>query len=305
MAWLLWAIAAQAEAPWDLLRAGESIGPNGHVSALPPAIRALEGKWVTVEGFALSEVEDGALKRFWATAEAWFELEKFGTPRTPFNSIRIAFRPGSMPPDLQSYESLRVSGRFRIRREASGGKIEDLYWLVDAAEGRREEPKEVEAPPAGPAAEATNLAYSTLARGPEDPAVRALHGRWVTISGNVLTTTAEEEVKRFLLAKNPWDGCCLGTPPTAYDSISVRLTRPLGHRFARTATVSGRFLVQPLEIHGEMAELYSLADAVEGEVSQACEPRSGFPWTWVLLAAFAALTLGTHFALRRPKAPQA
>jgi hypothetical protein len=290
MWWWIW--LAQSEIGWDALRPAERIGMAGHVSDLPPEIRKLEGQWVFAQGHVLTQLVDNGTK-VWLAEEMWFEREQFGTPRTPFNSIRLAFRPGSVPPDIESYESLRVSGRFRVLREVVGGRIQDLFWIVDAVEGRRPEPPESPIPEASPGAPQI-LSYSQLARGAQE-----FHGRWVTLSGNVLATTGDGEMRRFLIAKNPWDGCCMGVPPTAHDSVSVTMKTRLGNPFARTATVSGLFVVAPKEIHGELAELYFLRDAVEGTVVG--EPSDAFPLNWVLLALFGVLIVGSHLWLRRPR----
>jgi hypothetical protein len=201
-------------------------------------------------------------------------MERFGTPRTPYNSARVAFRPGAMPSDVQSYDSLRISGRFRIRREVEGGKLRDLFWIVGAVEGFRPELPDAPEPPE--TADGV-VRYSTLLKGPDDPEVRSLNGRRVSLRGHVLTSTADEQVRHFTIAKNPWDGCCLGTPPTPLDSVLVRLNAPLSNRFARTATVTGTLQVAPLSIDGELAELYFLNDAVEGLPSEQAEEKSSWP----------------------------
>jgi hypothetical protein len=143
------------------------------------------------------------------------------------------------------------------------------------------------------------LSYSLLAQGPDGPELRALDGQWVCLSGHVLSTSADAEMKKFLLAKNPWDGCCLGTPPTALDSVYVQMRGCLSNPAAKTARVSGVFVIAPKKINDELAELYFLKNAVEGETPSTPEPGAPFPWVGSLVGA--ALVLGCLSLLRRRK----
>jgi hypothetical protein len=87
---------------------------------------------------------------------------------------------------------------------------------------------------------------------------------YVRIDGFMMNPSLEAEVDEFLLMKNSWDACCLGLPPTPYDSMEVALDAPaempeLQH--AR-ASVVGRLSVQPSLYAGHfLTGLYTLDDA--------------------------------------------
>lgn len=123
--------------------------------------------------------------------------------------------------------SVLVDDRFVIRGEGTKEKPYLITWdqLVSAQE--------------------TYLPKQGRKRLPER--VTMLNGKWVEISGNISYPLLEEEPRELLMMLNPWDGCCIGVPPTPYDAVEVQLTGVLrdDRRFATIGSVRGRFKVDP------------------------------------------------------------
>jgi hypothetical protein len=93
--------------------------------------------------------------------------------------------------------------------------------------------------------------------------VTMLDGKHVKIAGFVafpLTATSPKEV---LVMLNQWDGCCIGTPPTPYDAVEVKLAAPAtaGQKVMTAGAVTGLFRVDPYEDGGWLLGLYLMEDA--------------------------------------------
>lgn len=74
--------------------------------------------------------------------------------------------------------------------------------------------------------------------------VTMFDGKWVRFEGNLAIPFAERFVSELLLMQHPWDGCCLGVPPTPYDAIEVSLAVPIEQR-PMFGVVKGRLKVDP------------------------------------------------------------
>ena len=74
--------------------------------------------------------------------------------------------------------------------------------------------------------------------------VTMFDGQWVRFEGNLAIPFAERFVSELLLMQHPWDGCCLGVPPTPYDAIEVSLAAPIEQR-PQFGVVAGRLKVDP------------------------------------------------------------
>ena len=74
--------------------------------------------------------------------------------------------------------------------------------------------------------------------------VTMFDGSWVRFEGNFAIPFAERFVSELLLMQHPWDGCCLGVPPTPYDAIEVSLAAPIEQR-PQFGVVAGRLKVDP------------------------------------------------------------
>lgn len=102
--------------------------------------------------------------------------------------------------------------------------------------------------------------------------VKALDGRQVTLSGYLVIPFAAEPLTEFYLCRNPWDGCCIGRPPTVFNSVAVRL-RP-GARLADSrrwvVTLTGTFRAgAAYDEEGRLTALFSLTEAREARPGDA------------------------------------
>jgi len=91
----------------------------------------------------------------------------------------------------------------------------------------------------------------------------ALDGRRVVIEGNTLVPVVAKQTSELLVMQNPWDGCCIGVPPTPYDAIEVSLDRPVefGHSATGYGSIRGTFEVDPYEVSGWLMGLFIISDA--------------------------------------------
>lgn len=279
---------------------------KGHLVKVPDNLAGLDGRWVTVGGYAFLRHDGDSVREILLT-ENMFSPRGVGALPSPFDSVKIRFREGVEPPKLTQGQFAIVSGRFFVRKEGrlekEGEQLTGLFHIVEAVEGETPDP-ERPPDPSGSIAGIHKIAFQLLekaksvsqgsdVRVPDD--IQALDGRWVTITGNVLIPWVEQKVTQFVLAKNPWDGCCLGIPPGPYDSVSVRLREGshLKDRFSAVQTLSGRFRVELERSEGYVTGLYKLVDAVEGAVPPP-EEAAGVPAprAWIVGAAAGVLLLG-------------
>ena len=140
--------------------------------------------------------------------------------------------------------TMRVDGKYLVRGSGSERDPYLITWellasasaSVDAASGRFELPGRV----------------------------ADLRGAWVRISGYWAPPLQVRETRELMLMLNKWDGCCIGLPPTPFDSIEVTLDRPMGvegqHLF-RFGTVTGRLEVEPFVAGTFLLGLYRLQQA--------------------------------------------
>lgn len=96
------------------------------------------------------------------------------------------------------------------------------------------------------------------------PAVSLLQGQIVSITGYFAAGVAEESTRELLVMFNRWDGCCLGLPPSPFDSVEVKLREPVvlrGQHMIRYGTITGRFEIEPFLVADWLIGLYRLVDA--------------------------------------------
>lgn len=93
--------------------------------------------------------------------------------------------------------------------------------------------------------------------------VMELHGKRVRVEGNTLLPVVAQTTNELLVMQNPWDGCCLGVPPTPYDAIEVKLARMqrMGNSPTGYGMVEGVFKVDPYIVSGWLLGLYVIDDA--------------------------------------------
>ncbi len=92
--------------------------------------------------------------------------------------------------------------------------------------------------------------------------VAILHEKWVKVTGYIAFPMAVQQPRELLAMLNQWDGCCIGTPPTPYDAIEVRLAAPAtgDNRYATFGSVTGRFEVKPYLVGDWLVGLYLMED---------------------------------------------
>ncbi len=94
--------------------------------------------------------------------------------------------------------------------------------------------------------------------------LKQLDGKRVRIEGNTLLPVVAQTTTELLVMQNPWDGCCLGVPPTPYDAIEVKLSNAqrMGNSPTSFGQVEGVFKVDPYIVSGWLLGLYMVEDAV-------------------------------------------
>jgi hypothetical protein len=141
--------------------------------------------------------------------------------------------------------TVKVDGRYVIRGSGTEADPFAVSWellgsaaqTVDAARGRFEIPGRI----------------------------ADLRGAWVRISGYWAPPLLVFEAKEAMVMLNKWDGCCVGLPPTPFDSIEATFVRPIpvrGQHLFRFGTVKGRLTVEPFTAGTFLLGLYRLEDAV-------------------------------------------
>ena len=92
-----------------------------------------------------------------------------------------------------------------------------------------------------------------------------LRGAWVRISGYWAPPLQVFEAKEAMVMLNKWDGCCIGLPPTPFDSIEAAFAAPIavkGMHVYRYGTIKGRMQVEPIAAGSFLLGFYRLEDAV-------------------------------------------
>ncbi len=90
-----------------------------------------------------------------------------------------------------------------------------------------------------------------------------LDGKRVRIEGNTLLPVVGQTTDELLVMQNPWDGCCLGVPPTPYDAVEVKLSRPqrMGNAPTGFGQVEGVFKVDAYIVSGWLLGLFVIEQA--------------------------------------------
>lgn len=90
-----------------------------------------------------------------------------------------------------------------------------------------------------------------------------LDGKVVSIEGNTLVPVVATTTRELLIMKNPWDGCCIGVPPTPYDAVEVVLNHDVdfGNSAVGFGSVQGTFFLDPYIVDGWVLGLYIVEDA--------------------------------------------
>lgn len=91
--------------------------------------------------------------------------------------------------------------------------------------------------------------------------IKSLDGAWIEISGYLAPPIAAERTRELLVMRNRWDGCCIGTPPTPFDCIEVKLTDEVvirGKHLIQFGSVRGVLRVEPFVAGGFLLGLYRI-----------------------------------------------
>ena len=90
-----------------------------------------------------------------------------------------------------------------------------------------------------------------------------LDGKQVKIIGNTLVPVIATTTRELLVMQNPWDGCCIGIPPSPYDAIEVTLNHDVdfGSSAVGFGTVEGEFVLDPYVVDGWVLGLYIIDNA--------------------------------------------
>lgn len=93
--------------------------------------------------------------------------------------------------------------------------------------------------------------------------IERINGRPVRIEGNTLLPVVSDSSRELLVMQNPWDGCCIGVPPTPFDAIEVELLHDVdfGYETVGYGVVEGTFVVDPYVVDGWVLGVYLIKDA--------------------------------------------
>lgn len=155
----------------------------------------------------------------WAEIRAMPRPEGFGEAPTEFASFDVR------PAKIERIDGkLKLDDRFTVPGSGTADDPYVLPWALLMSAG-----------------ETFNPARGRLVL-PER--VTMFDGKWVRFEGSLAIPFAERFVSELLLMQHPWDGCCLGVPPTPYDAIEVSLAAPIDTR-PQFGVVRGRLKVDP------------------------------------------------------------
>ncbi len=142
-------------------------------------------------------------------------------------------------------ETVRLDGRYTLRGRGTEGDPYQVTWELLGS--------------AHESVDATTARYVLPGR------IADLRGAWVQISGYWAPPLQVFEAKELMVMLNKWDGCCVGLPPTPFDSIEATLAAPVavkGQHLFRYGTIKGRLEIEPFVAGSFLLGLYRLQDAV-------------------------------------------
>jgi len=96
------------------------------------------------------------------------------------------------------------------------------------------------------------------------PHLETMDGSWVRIDGYYIFPMFAASFDEALVMLNQWDGCCIGVPPSVYDSIEVKFTDPISQKrghFAPYGSFMGKLDIDPYIVNDWLIGLYLLEDA--------------------------------------------
>lgn len=202
--------------------------PPAPVASLPPAVAAPPASAST----ALDDLLGGSL----------VAVAPGGAPATAAPTVTVG-----TPARIERIDerTVRVDGEFTI---LGNGTERDPYlitWELLASASRE--------------LDAASGRFTVPGR------IADLRGAWIRISGYWAPPLQVFEARELMVMLNKWDGCCVGLPPTPFDSIEATLSRSVqvqGKHLFRFGTITGRLEVEPFVAGTFLLGLYRLQDAV-------------------------------------------
>ncbi|MEO1007182.1 MAG: hypothetical protein AAFX79_01290 [Planctomycetota bacterium] len=183
------------------------------------------------------------------TLAAWSAGTSVASTKPPPESedlwaeIRNLPRPAGFGPAPEEFAGYRIRPA-KIDRTGDGLRIDDRFTVTGS--GTADDPYIVPWDLFVSANETFNPSRGKLVL-PER--VTMFDGTWVQLQGNLAIPFAERQVTEVLLMQHPWDGCCLGVPPSPYDAVEVALAAPILTR-PQYGLVTGTLDVDPF-VRGE------------------------------------------------------
>ena len=163
-----------------------------------------------------------------------------GAPATP--EVTVGERASIVRIDDQT---VRIDGKYTVRGKGTENDPFQITWEMLAS--------------ASAGVDAAAGKYVLPGR------IADLRGAWVRISGYWAPPLQVFEAKEAMVMLNKWDGCCIGLPPTPFDSIEAAFAAPIavkGMHVYRYGTIKGRMQVEPFAAGSFLLGFYRLEDAV-------------------------------------------
>ncbi len=143
------------------------------------------------------------------------------------------------------HQTVRIDGKYMVRGSGSESDPYQITWELLTSAART--------------VDASQSIYEVPGR------VADLRGAWIQISGYWAPPLQVFQTKEAMFMLNKWDGCCIGLPPTPFDSIEATFTKPFavqGQHLYRYGTIKGRLEIEPFAAGMFLLGFYRLHDAV-------------------------------------------
>ena len=143
------------------------------------------------------------------------------------------------------HQTVRIDGKYMVRGSGSESDPYQITWELLTSAART--------------VDASKSIYEVPGR------IADLRGAWVQISGYWAPPLQVFQTKEAMFMLNKWDGCCIGLPPTPFDSIEATFTKPFavqGQHLYRYGTIKGRLEIEPFAAGMFLLGFYRLHDAV-------------------------------------------
>jgi len=143
------------------------------------------------------------------------------------------------------HQTVRIDGKYMVRGSGSESDPYQITWELLTSAART--------------VDASKSIYEVPGR------IADLRGAWVQISGYWAPPLQVFQTKEAMFMLNKWDGCCIGLPPTPFDSIEATFTKPFavqGQHLYRYGTIKGRLEIEPFAAGMFLLGFYRLHEAV-------------------------------------------